>query len=89
MLQAGWSRVRIPMRALHFSIDLILPAVLCMALGSTKPVQKSVPGIFLEVKGGRRVGLKTLPPSVCRLSRENMGASTFHDRMGLHGLLQG
>jgi hypothetical protein len=26
MLQAGRSRVRIPMRSLHLSIDLILPA---------------------------------------------------------------
>jgi hypothetical protein len=28
MLQAGRSRVRIPMRSLDFSIDLILPATL-------------------------------------------------------------
>jgi hypothetical protein len=31
----------------------------------------------------------TLPPSVSRLSRENVRASTSHNRMGLHGLLQG
>jgi hypothetical protein len=29
MLQAGKSLVRFPMRSLDFSIDLILPAVLC------------------------------------------------------------
>jgi hypothetical protein len=29
------------------------------------------------------------PPSVSRLSRENMVASTSHTPMGLHGLLQG
>jgi hypothetical protein len=34
MLQAGRLRVRIPMRSLDFSIDLILPA----ALGSTQPL---------------------------------------------------
>jgi hypothetical protein len=39
------------------------------------------------VKGGRRVGLTNLPPSVSRLSKQNMGASTFHNPMGLHGLL--
>jgi hypothetical protein len=31
----------------------------------------------------------TSPPSVSRLSRENVGASTSHNPVGLHGLLQG
>jgi hypothetical protein len=31
----------------------------------------------------------TLPPSVSRQSRQNVGASTSHNPMGLHGLLQG
>jgi hypothetical protein len=39
-------------------------------------------------KGGRRVRLTTLPPSVSRLSRENVGASTSHNPMGFLGLLQ-
>jgi hypothetical protein len=60
------------------------PSSLAMALGSTW-----VPGIFLWVKGGRRVKLTTSPPSVSRLSRENVGASTSHNPMGLYGLLQG
>jgi hypothetical protein len=41
------------------------------------------------VKGGRHVRLTTLPPSVSRLSSENVGASMSHNPMGLHGLLQG
>jgi hypothetical protein len=44
--------------------------------------------IFLGVKGGRRVRLTTLSPSVSRLSRENVGASTSHNPMSLHDLLQ-
>jgi hypothetical protein len=39
-----------------------------------------------RIKGGRRVRLTTLPPSVNQLSRENVGASTSHNPMGLHGL---
>jgi hypothetical protein len=37
----------------------------------------------MGVKGGRRVRLTTLAPSVSRMSRENMGASTSHNNMGL------
>jgi hypothetical protein len=42
-----------------------------------------------EVKGGQRVGLTTLPPSVSRLSRQNVGAYMSYNPMGLHRLLQG
>jgi hypothetical protein len=41
------------------------------------------------MKGGRRLGLSTLPPSVIRLSRQNVGASTSDNPMGLHGLVTG
>jgi hypothetical protein len=41
------------------------------------------------VKGGRRVRLTTLLPSVSRLFRENVEASTSHSPMGPHDLLQG
>jgi hypothetical protein len=56
-----------------------------MALGSSQPLKKLVPGIFLGVKSGRRVGLTTLPPSMSPMS-ENVGASTSCNPKGFHGL---
>jgi hypothetical protein len=40
-------------------------------------------------KGDGRVRLTTSQPSVSRLSRKNVGASTSHKPMDLHSLLQG
>jgi hypothetical protein len=39
-------------------------------------------------KGGLRVRRTTLPPTLSRLSKENMEASTSYNPMGLHDLLQ-
>jgi hypothetical protein len=87
VLQAGRSRVRVPMRWIFFNLPILSSRP--MALGSTQLLTERVPGIFLGVKGGRRVRLTTSPPSVSRLCRENVGAPKSHNPMGLHGLLQG
>jgi hypothetical protein len=89
MLKAKRSRVRFPVRSWDFS-NWPSSSSRIMALGSTQPLTemsiRNVPG---GVKGGRRVRLTTLPPSVSRLFKENVGASTFHKPTSLHGLLQG
>jgi hypothetical protein len=61
------------------------PSSRTMAPGSTQPLREIVPGIFLGLKSGRRVGLTTLPPSVS-LMCENVGASTSHKPERLHDL---
>jgi hypothetical protein len=59
-----------------------------MALGSTQPLtEMCTRNIPRGVKGDLRVRITTLPPFVSRLCRENVGASTSHNPMGLHGLL--
>jgi hypothetical protein len=77
----GRSRVRIPMRSLDFSVDLTFPA-----LSSTRNEYRES---SWGVKGSRRAKLTASSPSVSRLSRQNVGTSTSHKHMGLHGLLHG
>jgi hypothetical protein len=67
MLQAGRSRVRFPMRSVDFSGGPVLPAAL-WPWSRLSLQQKWVPGIFLGIKGCRRVRLKTSPLS--RLPRK-------------------
>jgi hypothetical protein len=88
---SGRSCVRVLMRLLNL-FNLPNTSSRTMALGSTQPLTKmstrNLPGGG-GGKGGRRIRLTTSPPSVSRLCRENVGASTTHKPMGLHGLLQG
>jgi hypothetical protein len=88
MLQAGRSRVLVPIRWNFFNLPN--PSSLTMALGSTQPQTemstRNLPGGG-GGKGTRRVRLTTLTLSASRLSRQNVGASTSHNLMGLNGLL--
>jgi hypothetical protein len=81
MLQAWRLRVRVPMRWIFFNLPN--PSSRTMALGfdtacNRNEYQESSWG----VKGGRRVRLTASPPSVSRLCRENVGASTSHNPYG-------
>jgi hypothetical protein len=85
VLQVERSRVQVPMRCIYiyiyffFSIYLVLPTELWPSAFIRNEYQKS----SWWVKSGRCVSLTALPPSVSRLSKENVRASTCH------GLLQG
>jgi hypothetical protein len=80
MLQAGKSPVRVSNKV--DILNLRNPSSRTMAMGSTQPLTEMSTKNLLGSKSGRRVGLKILLSSVCRMS-ENVGASTSR---GLHGV---
>jgi hypothetical protein len=88
MLQARRLRVQVPIRWIFFNLPN--PSSCTVTLESTQPLNRNE---YQEsswgAKNGWCVKLTTLLASVSQLSRENVGASTSHDPMGLHGLLQG
>jgi hypothetical protein len=73
MLHTGKSRDRVPMRWIF--CNLPNPSGRTMAVGSTQHVREMSNRNLIKkkrnvgVKGGRRVGLTTLSPSVSRLSK--------------------
>jgi hypothetical protein len=83
MLQEVRSRVRFQMRSLEF-FSLPNTSSRAMALGSTQPVTemstRNLPGGGSKVRPARHLWADCL---------ENVGASTSHNPVGLHGLLQG
>jgi hypothetical protein len=77
----------IPAEVTGFSIYLILPAALC-PWSWISHQQKSLQGIFLEIKGGRRLKTDNLTAICTPIILENVEASSFHNSISIHGLLK-
>jgi hypothetical protein len=86
MLQAGRVPVRVADEADFFNLPN--PSSRTIGLGSTQSLTEMSSRKFSGDKGGRRVGLTTLSPSVSRMS-ENVGASTSHNSKGFNGPYRG
>jgi hypothetical protein len=87
MLQAGRSRDRIPDEVDFFNLPN--PSSCTMALGSTQPLTemstRNIPG-----GEGRPARIADNLTAICEpIVYKNVGASTSHSPMGLHGPLQG
>jgi hypothetical protein len=85
-LQTGRSWARFPKVSLEL-IDVILPPTLWLR-GRLNVWKKRVPCVSPRGKGGRCVGLTTLPPPMCPMSWK-LGSSTSWNPLGLCGPVQG
>jgi hypothetical protein len=88
MLQAGKSRVWIPLRSVDISVDLILLVTLC-ALGSTQTPTEWSTRNLPRVRGGRPERNADDLTTMCADCLDNVGSLTSHNPIGLHGLLRG
>jgi hypothetical protein len=86
MLHAGRSRGLVPIRWIFQFTSSFQPH--CGPGVDSANNRNEYQESFWGVKGDQRVVLTTLPPSVSRLCRQNVTASTSHNPMVLHGLLQ-
>jgi hypothetical protein len=80
MLQAGRSRVRFPMRSLDFTFDLIFQPHYGPGVDSASNRNE-----YQEPPARKADNLT----ASCEPLSRNVGASTAHNIMGLHGLLPG
>jgi hypothetical protein len=86
MLQTGRSPV--PVQVVVDFVNLPNPSSRTITLGPTQPLTE-ISTRDLPRGKGRQARKPDNLIAICKLSRENVGASTSHNPMGLHGLLQG